>query len=107
MPIIIPAYIDEFLNGYVMDHNWFADKVDYERALEDPTGGIDYLPFQYGRSLPDPENPEQLLLIFCYGTSNLRYEEEAPARVETAIDELTKAHPEFATIPRRILIMGA
>lgn len=107
MPIVVPTYVDEFLNNYVMDHDWFADKETTERALNDLTGTCDYLPFMYDRCIPDPANPEQLLLIFSYGTANFQFEKDAPARVEECLSALTNAHPEFATLPRSISLMGA
>lgn len=90
-----------------MDHKWFADEEAYERALNDTTGPYDYLPFMYERSFPNPENPEQILLCFAYGSASLKFEDAAPARIEAALAALTKAHPEFATLPREILSSGA
>lgn len=107
MPIIVPSYIDEFLNTFVMDHNWYADDETYERALNDTTGACDYLPFMYDRCIPDPEDQERLLLIFSYGSANFGFEKDAPARVEECLTALTQAHPEFAQYQKRIILSGA
>lgn len=90
-----------------MDHKWFADEEAYQRALNDLTGPFDYLPLMYDRTLPDPDNQERLLVIFSYGSANLRFENDAPARVEECLAALTAAHPEFGSMPKRIILSHA
>ena len=107
MPIIVPAYIDEFLNQYVMDHKWYADEETYERALNDSTGPYGYLPFMYDRAFPDPEDQNRILIAFSYGSASLKFERDAPARAEECLSALTQVHPDFADLPRVVLLSGA
>lgn len=90
-----------------MDHRWFADEEANERALNDQTGPFDYLPLMHDRAFPDPANPEQLLVCFSYGSASLKFERDAPARVEECLAALTKAHPEFGNIPKEVLLSHA
>ena len=98
--------IDEFLNQYVWDQKSFADDETFEQATEDDRGGGDFLPLTYGRSLPDPDDPARLLVIFTFGTNSLEHERQAPARVQQCMDALYVAHPEVAAVPVRLLISG-
>ena len=50
---LIPT-IDAFLKQHVEALNFFADDATVEQAMEDATGGGDYLPLMYYRPLPDP-----------------------------------------------------
>lgn len=100
------ATIDSFLAQYVLDLDFFADAATLERALEDESGGGDYLPLTYTRTLPDPQDPARLLVCFAYGTDNLDHELQAPARVQQCMDALLAAHPQLAAVAIRLDVGG-
>ena len=102
---LIPT-IDAFLKQHVEALNFFADDATVEQAMEDATGGGDYLPLMYYRTLPDPEDPSRLLVCFSYGTDTLDHELQAPARAQRCMDALYAAHPELATTPIRLDLSG-
>ena len=102
---LIPT-IDAFLKQHVEALNFFADDATVEQAMEDATGGGDYLPLMYYRTLPDPEDPSRLLVCFSYGTDTLDHELKAPERVKQCMEALYAAHPEVAATPVRLDISG-
>lgn len=106
MPDQLISIVDAFLTQYVMDQDFFADPATLERALEDSSGGGDYLPLTYTRTLTDPEDPTRLLVCFGYGTDTLDHELQAPARVEQCMGALRAAHPQLAAASIRLDVSG-
>lgn len=98
--------IDTFLKQHLEALDFFADAATLEQAMSDPTGGGDYLPLMYSRTLPDPAEPSRLLLCFSYGTDTLDHELQAPERVRQCMAALYAAHPEVATAPVRLDVGG-
>lgn len=102
---LIPI-IDTFLKQHVEALDFFADEATLDRAMSDPTGGGEYLPLLYIRTLPDPGEASRLLVCFSYGTDTLDHELQAPDRVRQCMEALYAAHPEVAAASVRLDIGG-